>query len=528
MKRNVEVIVSNWLKKLEIPVSKGFIKNQIRSHPEYPSLLSITDTLDELSIDNASLVVDKERIGEIPVPFLAHITKGGGDLLLVTDIEKTKKKVPHFLNEWDGIVLVAEKPMELLHTENAKELAKEKKQRELQLFAVVSIIVLSLGSLLTNFSWTAFALLATAMAGCFVGVLLIQHELGIDNAMTEQLCQTGKHTDCDAVLHSKKSKLFNWLNLPDVVLIWFSSLLLLLTVSFYTGNVIASLEVIALLTACAVPVTLASLYYQWRVVKKWCTLCLLTIALLWMQAGILLPEVQINDFTSAHARTIGSFIFAGLFIGQIWLLLFKSLLKNIKDSTIERFKLLRFKNNPENFKSVLLQQRRADITPFENDIEIGNRIAGLHIMVCCSLHCNPCTRAHKVLQEIADKGLIGLTVRFYLSEDKNDPRINEVGYLLQVLSKKPTEYKRMAMNDWYRNMDFKKYKEKYPLTEEINISDQLEFHAQWTNKTEIKFTPTVFINGYQLPKQYEVEDLRNLLPRIAESEFNKSAVNEIS
>lgn len=69
MKPNIEKIVSKWLKKLAIPTSKSFIKKQLRSHPEYPSLVSITDTLDELGIDNASLVVDKERIGEIHFPY---------------------------------------------------------------------------------------------------------------------------------------------------------------------------------------------------------------------------------------------------------------------------------------------------------------------------------------------------------------------------------------------------------------------------------------------------------------------------
>jgi ABC-type bacteriocin/lantibiotic exporter with double-glycine peptidase domain len=66
-------LLIRWLQKLNIPVSARYIKEKFLSHPDYPSLLSITDSLNELGIENAALVVDKEKLNEIPIPFLAHI-----------------------------------------------------------------------------------------------------------------------------------------------------------------------------------------------------------------------------------------------------------------------------------------------------------------------------------------------------------------------------------------------------------------------------------------------------------------------
>jgi len=40
--------------------------------------------------------------------------------------------------------------------------------------------------------------------------------------------------------------------------------------------------------------------------------------------------------------------------------------------------------------------------------------------------------------------------------------------------------------------------------------DEIEFqkHEAWRNKTQLRATPTMLVNGYQLPENYKVEDLR--------------------
>jgi protein-disulfide isomerase len=37
---------------------------------------------------------------------------------------------------------------------------------------------------------------------------------------------------------------------------------------------------------------------------------------------------------------------------------------------------------------------------------------------------------------------------------------------------------------------------------------------QWCNKVGIEFTPTFFINEYQLPEIYNLEDLKYFFPEI--------------
>ena len=45
----------------------------LASHPEYPSLRSITDTLDYFDINNIAARVDKSSLSQLPRMFLAHL-----------------------------------------------------------------------------------------------------------------------------------------------------------------------------------------------------------------------------------------------------------------------------------------------------------------------------------------------------------------------------------------------------------------------------------------------------------------------
>jgi len=44
------------------------------------------------------------------------------------------------------------------------------------------------------------------------------------------------------------------------------------------------------------------------------------------------------------------------------------------------------------------------------------------------------------------------------------------------------------------------------------LKDEIEIEFQkyeaWRKKTQLQATPTVLVNGYQLPENYKVEDLR--------------------
>jgi hypothetical protein len=76
MARRTEDIVQRWLRLMKVPVSANYLKQKLLAHPDHPSVAAITDTLDELGIDNATIEVDKEKYNELPFPFMAAANGG--------------------------------------------------------------------------------------------------------------------------------------------------------------------------------------------------------------------------------------------------------------------------------------------------------------------------------------------------------------------------------------------------------------------------------------------------------------------
>ena len=525
MARSLDRLITQWLRQLKIPVAKAFIKEKILSHPDYPSLLSITDALDDIGIENAALVVDKEKLHEIPTPFIAHTGTRGGEFLLVHDMRKHLNKNPEFEKNWDGTVVIAEKPERWKNEKNKKYVSEEKRNRAFR-WLTVSIIILFAGVSLSNqFSWQNLGLYITALLGLAVSVLIVQHDLGISNEITEQFCGAGVNTDCDAVMKSKGSKFLRWFNWADAGIIYFSSVFILLTVSFLAGTTQSFISILSLLATCSLPFTLFSVYYQWRVVKKWCPLCLAVVMVLWLQFLLLIPDILQISMQNVQALGILRVAFIITINVILWLQFLKPSLQKNKELTDKNYLLLRFKNNPDIFKALLQQQRRVDITPFENDLQLGNPDADLQIMVACNPYCGPCAKAHEVLHELVENNDIGLTIRIAVKTDnKDDMKLQAVEYILQLLNNTGIKYKRKVLNNWYAWMSLEKFNEKYPMPEDVDVNEQLKMHERWTKESGIEFTPTVFINGYELPKQYKREDLVLIIRKIEKKESESNFI----
>jgi hypothetical protein len=509
MTLKLDRIVSLWLHSLNIQVSSSYLEEKLRSHPDYPSMASITGTLDELGIDNAALVVDKEKLDEVPVPFLAYDSSNAGGFVVVHNIKEQFRKDPEFAKNWNGVVVLAEKPENWRHAENESRLIKEKKLTSRIAVGLVAIVLFACIPLFGHFSWQLAGLLLSSIGGLTVAVLITRQEFGFSNDLTEQLCGLTKNTDCEAVMKSKGGKLPMGLNWADAGIIYFSSFLLLLVAN-------QNLLIQAAISVATIPFTLFSLFYQWRVIKKWCPLCLITVTVLWIQLLLLSPSLAVFELTVIGANEMGFAVFTFITTAMTWLFVIKPALNRTKGLAEANYSLLRFKNNPEIFHALLRQQRKTDITPFENDLQLGNAQSPVQITVACNPYCAPCARAHEKLDKLAANNDIGLTIRFNIkTENKEDKRTQAVEYLLQVLSGTSTDYKREVLHDWFTWMNIEKFKEKYPLKKGIDTGDQLKRHDQWTVKTKILFTPTVFVNGHELPKLYRTDDLPGLLKESA-------------
>src|SRR5690606_37160410 len=124
----MEQILLNYLQILGIPVSKTYLRKCIGSHPDYLSILSISDTLAQLGIPHSVVRIEKENLGELPFPYLLHLENDNRAFIIIKS-EKDLKKKTEILENWDGVVILAEANGEIVDEEHRISLVREKTER---------------------------------------------------------------------------------------------------------------------------------------------------------------------------------------------------------------------------------------------------------------------------------------------------------------------------------------------------------------------------------------------------------------
>jgi protein-disulfide isomerase/uncharacterized membrane protein len=512
---SINTILYNWLREMKIPASKTYIRQQLLSHPDYPSLLSITDTLDYLGIENAAVQIEKDRLKEVPTPFLAHLNGRGGEFVLVKNRDNIEKEFPDFFIHWDGVVVMAEKKESWVHELNNAWLQKENKQRAAISGTLIILVVFIIVASLSVLNWIQALMFLISITGVFVSWMIVSKELGIENKIADQVC--GKDANCNSVIHSKQAKLPFGIGWSDAGIIYFSFLLMALLISSFTGNNDELYILLSVLATCAIPITLLSVYYQWRVIKKWCRLCLITVGLLWAQFFVLLPELLSAVRGGVINITFNNILLSSflLFFTAAACLWLKPLLKENNKLEAENFKSKRFKNNPEVFKALLEKQRRIDVNPDGLGILLGNPLAKNIIIKVCNPYCGPCAKAHPVIDKLLEENKdLKVQIMFNASDDEKDIRAKPIKHLMALYEKSSGQLIEQALDDWYTadEKDYDVFAAKYVLNGELEKqSDKLKAMKNWCDEVKIEFTPTFFINGYQLPKQYKIEDVKYFL-----------------
>ncbi|URC13920.1 hypothetical protein [Flavobacterium sp. B183] len=95
---------------------KNEFKDLFLSHPNYPSLFAITDSLDLLSVENAAIRVPKEQIVDLPSNFLAYfkeeliLVEKAKNFVRINTMKKGSQKMAYekFLLDWNGVIVAIE------------------------------------------------------------------------------------------------------------------------------------------------------------------------------------------------------------------------------------------------------------------------------------------------------------------------------------------------------------------------------------------------------------------------------------
>lgn len=507
-------VAHEWLTQLNSGINKKFCKEEITSHPDYPSLISLIDFLDSGHFEYRAVRMNISHLKNLELPSLIHINSPGEEYMSILNIGETDFESLKF---WSGIIVVP--------GENAKwkseqhdtfVKAETKKTVSNSVLAILGLLVWFISArYFQNVSIILFALLS--LMGIVISVALVNLELGIRSDLVNQVCGTFGKFGCEHILKSGLSKGLLGLTLSDLSLLFFSSQYIYFTLSAFLNLPIGG---ILILSIPIVLVAFASLYTQAIILKDWCALCLGIVIILFSQCFIVLLDIREliaqtpKDIFISHIIWFGVvFSFLGIAFYPI-----KNLLKNNERNKAQIKELKKWKLDGSLFLKQWKEEEEVYIDPKNYSTILGNQIAPVQITVACNPYCNPCAKTHKLLdlllKEFPDK--VGLQLVFLCNnEAKNDPRTLAVKAILQKsrVTHDNLELQKL-INEWFEWMDLNKWKTRWQPDESIDVEEEMKKHFQWLNIAQVQFTPTLFLNKRRIPSRYSIDDTKALMPQL--------------
>ncbi|XZC77757.1 vitamin K epoxide reductase family protein [Tenacibaculum sp. ZS6-P6] len=510
------MIVQKLLSLNGIVYDKKELAFQIQSHPSYPSLHAITGVLDHFNIENiaAEVPTDSQTLQQLPDSFIAQISTDKGDdlvtvkkdskksIYIITSGEDNKEKKlteGEFLTQFTGIIVAVEK------TDNITTSREESNVKNFVLIGLLSAAILFL-LINENNSLVNYAYSLLAIFGVITSYSILKQELGESTAIGNAFCSgTDEKKDCDAVLNSKGAEIIKNHKLSDLSIVYFSSVLI---ASFLLKN----LNPLLLIGLISLPITIYSIYYQYKVVKSWCLLCLTIVAILWLQAALIfvhkdpsfiISNLKLTDITI----TIISFI--GIYLTWSFI---KPMAKELSTLQKEKIDFVKFKRNFNLFNSLLVKSPSLNTNiNNHNEIVFGNKNAALEIVTVTNPFCGHCKGVHEIVDEILKKynDSAKVIIRFNVPVDDNESAgVKVTSTLIELYNLGQIEDCKIALDEIYSGTDHKKWLEKWNKeSQTTNPIEVLKAEKEWCVENGINFTPEILINGKSFPKEYNRTDL---------------------
>lgn len=525
--------IKRWLTLLGIKVPTAAIDTTLENHPEWPSLLCVSDALHGWKIPHAAAKDESLQPEQIPTPFLAVTHHPERPFAIVTKVAENEVEVfqenykraisvkkDAFFQQWTGVYMLAEPTGDSGLQAGQTDYKKTQDQKTITVIAAIAILAL-LGFCFVPHVWNAPSLATQIgaailfvlyIAGIGISSLLLWHEIDKGNPLLQKVCTGIAKTNCNAILNSKASKLLPWLSWSEVGFFYFAGGTLLLAMS---GNAPWAIEYLAVISISALVYPVFSIYYQWRVAKQWCALCLAIQAILLLQFVAALVLVFPTDFSFVN---IGAFLPLTIAYGMPALLWYtmKPLLQRLYTAKQERRAYHRLKFNPDVFDALLKKQKAMQTSTNGMGIQLGAVDAPNMLVKVCNPYCGPCIQAHPKIEKLLEENEnINVKIIFMAPDYPGELVHKTISHILATTKiVKDSQKINQVLDDWYlaEKKDYNVFAEKYPLNGEIEKTSTLVSDMNlWCINNNIDYTPTIFFNGHELPKEYDIEDVQYFL-----------------
>lgn len=499
-----------WLDVMDYKVRKDELFLLYSSHPNSGTLLSITDTLVDLGIENIALNIPFESLYELDDTFLALIKKGDSQQFVYAkmknvtqiqlfngELETSVISISHFKQLYNGMIVVIERNHQPVN-------------RTLPSKSAIGIFILTVSVSLflywripVNLSNFLFWLLA--IVGLVFSILLYKVELGSSNELLQRFCTFSSKSSCNAVLNSPSSKMFPGFSYVDIGILYFSFQTLSVSFTIVNDRLLYGISIAASLFL------FYSIYQQAFVIKKWCLLCLSVLAVLLLQGIIAFlnrPNIwQDERFIYYFARASSVLILLSVSWKYFKLIVEKGF--SLKNTQIE---LQSFKRSSQLFLPAYQNATLLDDTTIKNVPQIlsGNSESFVQLTLITNPLCKACSEAHKSIEALCKKYDIKVRLVFFVPEEQSQETKGNIAKWLFYQYIEDEKKGNEIISQWYQQPDFSSinFLNNFTCTEFDRCRDYLNIQYKWCIENEITTTPTILINNKRISSLYTVEDLK--------------------
>ena len=526
---NLPEVGARYIKLLGADIHLATFKENLENNPYYPSIFSLGQVYSSYYVDSDVYEMDFANLVQIQSPFIAFTRKPDGEriFMLIDAVSKdvvnyyddngkiSQMRAGEFRVRYRGVVLLAEltdktaglNPEEALQDEKRKAIIKFAKYG-----SVISLyLLLTTSGLLDNGGNNVRSYLGldvVCASGLLISLSLYLLKINKNMPWLKSVCGIGKKVSCDAVLQSVSSQIMG-INWSIIGFCYFAGMLLFLLFPFISVNErLATAAIISIGAGAYIPY---SIYYQWRVVKQWCTLCLCILAVLLANATIGLAVIlnfslHINNYPAWFLAVAIAVLTPVLIVNSI-----TPLLEAQKSLRVYKSAYRRLQYHPEVFTAMLKNQTEI-ATGYERlGLTMGNPEAKNVIVKVCNPFCGPCAKAHGKIEELLQKKSdVKLRIVFAPTGGQQSPLV--IRHLLSLARSGRDNVLHEALSAWYNgDKQYASFAKRFPVDLDPETLAEVNDMEQWCKKANITSTPTFFVNGYQLPYDYEVGELSLVL-----------------
>ena len=511
-------ILSVILDCLKIPHTDIFARTLYEEHP-HDSLFAISRLLDVYGVSSTGIMLgNKQEIAKICPPFVAQYKE---DLIVVTEysgpnvifsISGDKQEVPVkvFIERCSGALLIIENNI------NSGEPGFTKNWRE-EKFRTFTGIILPICLLYLGFipvlkgglkvKTGEIIELLLYLVGVILCYSLVMKELALDTPLANKLCSVmGSKGGCGDVKNSDKLKFAGIIGLAEIGLGYFFASVFI--ISFCRDL----LPWVRFLNSCTLSFIPWSLWYQMRKLNKWCPLCLSVLAIFLLLFVNSLSFGLISFHTANIVDLVEVFVIllaSILSVNYVVLVIAETGRLKIMTSN-----LIKVKYGDTAFEAILKSQPHYNVSTTSSCIIFGNPDSSNLITVVTNPHCDPCGRIHDKIAHLIQKRGDSICIQYFFINFKKKEMANSGKFLISAYLQGGKEKALTIYERWFggERANVSQIIDKFNFeTESEDVLKEQKRHEDWCAEHSIFSTPTILVNGYRLPYEYDLNDLLFIL-----------------